>query len=123
MATAIRTNCNVDLLADHSIGGAPGSATGYANGSGNDRVVLILSIMLITFVNSWQLHMSAMTTIHPQRHVKRSGMYQSELWVTGFSFFHCVASPFHSFVTTFTGATAPGAQLRKRSSRRRRVHN
>ena len=22
------------------------------------------------------------------------------LWVTGFSFFHCVASPFHSFVTT-----------------------
>ena len=23
------------------------------------------------------------------------------LWVTGFSFSHCVASPFHSFVTTF----------------------
>ena len=22
------------------------------------------------------------------------------LWVTGFSFFHCVASPFHSFVTS-----------------------
>ena len=22
------------------------------------------------------------------------------LWLTGFSFFHCVASPFHSFVTT-----------------------
>ena len=22
------------------------------------------------------------------------------LWVTGFSFLHCVASPFHSFVTT-----------------------
>ena len=22
------------------------------------------------------------------------------LWVNGFSFFHCVASPFHSFVTT-----------------------
>ena len=22
------------------------------------------------------------------------------LWVTGCSFFHCVASPFHSFVTT-----------------------
>ena len=54
------------MLADHSIGGAPGSATGYANCSGNDRVVLILSIMLITFVNSWQLHMSAMTTLHPQ---------------------------------------------------------
>ena len=24
------------------------------------------------------------------------------LWVSGFSFFHCVASPFHSFVTTNT---------------------
>ena len=24
------------------------------------------------------------------------------LWVNGFSFFHCVASPFHSFVTTYT---------------------
>ena len=24
------------------------------------------------------------------------------LWVNGFSFFHCVASPFHSFVTTET---------------------
>ena len=24
------------------------------------------------------------------------------LWVTGFSFFYCVASPFHSFVTTTT---------------------
>ena len=23
-----------------------------------------------------------------------------DLWVNGFSFFHCVASPFHSFVTT-----------------------
>ena len=27
------------------------------------------------------------------------------LWVTGFSFFHCVASPFHSFVTTSTSNT------------------
>ena len=26
------------------------------------------------------------------------------LWVTGFSFFHCVASPFHSFVTTLGSA-------------------
>ena len=25
------------------------------------------------------------------------------LWLTGFSFFHCVASPFHSFVTTSNG--------------------
>ena len=25
------------------------------------------------------------------------------LWVNGFSFFHCVASPFHSFVTTISG--------------------
>ena len=24
------------------------------------------------------------------------------LWVDGFSFFHCVASPFHSFVTTLS---------------------
>ena len=23
------------------------------------------------------------------------------VWVNAFSFFHCVASPFHSFVTTF----------------------
>ena len=28
------------------------------------------------------------------------------LWVTGFSFFHCVASPFHSFVTTLCRADA-----------------
>ena len=27
-------------------------------------------------------------------------------WVTGFSFFHCVASPFHSFVTTLKACTA-----------------
>ena len=26
------------------------------------------------------------------------------LWVNGFSFFHCVASPFHSFVTTLGNA-------------------
>ena len=32
------------------------------------------------------------------------------LWVNGFSFFHCVASPFHSFVTT--GAGAPARPLR-----------
>ena len=33
---------------------------------------------------------------------RRSGLAgcMGFLWVTGFSFFHCVASPFHSFVTT-----------------------
>ena len=33
------------------------------------------------------------------------------LWVNGFSFFHCVASPFHSFVTMymcFDGRTYKG---------------
>ena len=29
------------------------------------------------------------------------------LWVNGFSFFHCVASPFHSFVTTLGNAADP----------------
>ena len=35
------------------------------------------------------------------------------LWVTGFSFFHCVASPFHSFVTSHhdisTGTAKPAS--------------
>ena len=30
-----------------------------------------------------------------------AGWLHGVLWVNGFSFFHCVASPFHSFVTTF----------------------
>ena len=30
------------------------------------------------------------------------------LWVNGLSFFHCVASPFHSFVTTAKGGERGG---------------
>ena len=30
-----------------------------------------------------------------------SGKNMGFLWVTGFSFFHCVASPFHCFVTAW----------------------
>ena len=33
------------------------------------------------------------------------------LWVTGFSFFHCVASPFHSFVTTMAEVVSAFAAL------------
>ena len=32
-----------------------------------------------------------------------AGWFMGFLWVNGFSFFHCVASPFHSFVTTGIG--------------------
>ena len=35
------------------------------------------------------------------------------LWVNGFSFFHCVASPFHSFVTIYTYARIVRAASRK----------
>ena len=35
------------------------------------------------------------------------------VWVNAFSFFHCVASPFHSFVTTNTGSGHEGARTQR----------
>ena len=32
------------------------------------------------------------------------------LWVNGFSFFHCVASPFHSLVTTIVDGERAGSR-------------
>ena len=41
------------------------------------------------------------------------------LWVNGFSFFHCVASPFHSFVTIHMHALAsPRAALARAAMQR-----
>ena len=40
------------------------------------------------------------------------------LWVTGFSFFHCVASPFHSFVTTYVYATTSVVYTEKKERAR-----
>ena len=46
------------------------------------------------------------------------------LWLTGFSFFHCVASPFHSFVTTHTDPMQPaGGEVRAMGTRFTRFVN
>ena len=51
-----------------------------------------------------------------------AGWLHGVLWVNGFSFFHCVASPFHSFVTTAGGVVQAKAALRASGPGKHDVH-
>ena len=58
------------------------------------------ALFVLLVGRSLYLRTSSYQRVKGRSHTEEEPLTTPHLWVNGLSFFHCVASPFHSFVTT-----------------------